>query len=41
MAERAHPDRDGQQVIAESVADWLGTVPSFRRFVAVEGSAPF
>lgn len=38
MAERAHPNRKGQAVIAGIVADWLTTLPSFQRFVARTGS---
>jgi hypothetical protein len=33
MAERAHPNRDGQHVIATLIADRIETLPSFRRFV--------
>jgi len=38
MAERAHPNREGQAVIAGIVAEWLETLPSFQRFVAPSGS---
>ncbi len=33
MAERAHPNREGQSIIAGLIADRLATLPSFQRFV--------
>jgi hypothetical protein len=33
MAERAHPNRDGQRIVAELVAEQVEAVPSFQRFV--------
>jgi lysophospholipase L1-like esterase len=38
MAERIHPNREGQGVIAGLVADRLATFPSFQRFVGAPGS---
>jgi hypothetical protein len=33
MAERAHPNREGQAIVAGLVVDGLATIPSFQRFV--------
>ncbi len=38
MAERAHPNREGQSIIAGLIADRLATFPSFQRFVGAAGS---
>lgn len=35
MAERAHPNRDGQRIVATLIADRIEALPSFRRFVGV------
>jgi len=35
MAERAHPSRDGQRIVANAIADELPKLPSFRRFVGL------
>ncbi len=39
MAERAHPNRDGQRIVAELVLQQLETMPAFRRFVGDAGPA--
>ena len=33
MAERAHPNRDGQQLVAELIAEQIEADPAFRRFL--------
>jgi len=38
MAERTHPNAEGQAVVAAAVADELATLPSFRRFL--DGAPP-
>jgi len=39
MVERAHPNRDGHQLIAQLVADKIAEMPAFRQFVQGEPSA--
>jgi lysophospholipase L1-like esterase len=37
MAERTHPNREGQGAIAAGIADWLEQQDAFRRFLARTG----